>query len=232
MSNDLYNMIFKRRSVRTYMDDNLSEKELDTIKKFIHHVKQLDGTKATFRLITRKEMGVNLAPYYIVASSKKEDLSYVNIGYSLEQIDLYLQSIGLGSLWLGSKSPKIKNSDDCIVLAFGKTKVPYRFENEFNRLDVSKISKSNNEITRAARLSPSSINSQPWKIECRNNEIIIQLHSRGPMKLVLEKKLNKIDIGIVTCFVVLTLNHLSKELISIIPIIKKKKLIITIKYEK
>ena len=229
---DLYDMIFKRRSVRIYEQTSLSIEELTKIQNCLDNLNQLNHQKAKFRIITPEKMGLCQAPYYIVASCEDNTKSYINIGYSLEYMDLYLQSIGLGSVWLGSKMPIKKEKDDCIVMAFGRTKIPYRKnEKEFNRLSITKICNQENEITKAIRLAPSAVNSQPWKIDYQDKKIEIHYHGRGPLKLALAPKMNKIDIGIMTCFVETTLKHFNKKIKKFMINISKKQYSVTIEYE-
>jgi hypothetical protein len=103
------------------------------------------------------------------------------------------------------------------MLGFGKTTVPQRkVEQDFNRLPVNEISDADNAIAEAARLAPSAMNSQPWKLHFENGKVTISYFGRGMMKALL-KKLNKLDVGIVTRHVEVALLNEGKEIKSIIP---------------
>lgn len=212
----IYETMFCRRSVRRYTD-RLEEAALQQILEFARAVPQMPGQKASFRLITQEQMGGNApAPDYLVASCEPTNEAYANVGYVLEQVDLYVQSLGYGSLWWGMSLPeKDGQENDCIVMGLGKTDVPLRDSGSAKRLELDKISSSDNAITRTARLAPSAVNSQPWVIDCADGEVVIHYHGRGLLKSRLEKKMNKVDLGIVTRFVVTELKqqgHTVREL--------------------
>jgi hypothetical protein len=140
------------------------------------------------------------------------------VGYVLQNVDLYLQSIGIGSVWLGMAKPNEPEQGYCILLAFGRTGIPLRSgADEFKRLPMSYISDSNNAVAEAARLAPSAMNSQPWKLRFEEGRVVIQYFGRGPMKLMLRKKLNKIDLGIVIRHVEVALLHEGKTIHAITP---------------
>ena len=211
----LYQTIFKRRSVRKYKDEKIPKNILSDIEKYLSQITQLQGQKATFRILDCKQMGDNLAPYYIVASCEANNEAYANVGYVLEKLDLYLQDNNIGSLWLGSKMPKNKQPNDAMVMAFGYTNVPYREETDFARLKINKISKVDNSIARVVKLAPSAVNSQPWLLDFEDNKVVINYHGRGILKAALEAKMNKVDIGIATRYVVLALEQEGKKVTNI-----------------
>lgn len=213
----LYETVFCRRSVRKYLPEPLGAETLDGILAYLAAIPQIPGQSASFRLIGPEEMGLSLAPHYIVASCTPDDSNYANAGFVLEQLDLYLQSIGLGSLWYGMKLPKVSQPGDCIVLAFGRTELPLRKPEDFSRLPVEKISGTDSPLTRAVRLAPSAVNSQPWYLDCTAGEVRIRYYGRGLMKARLEKKLNKIDVGIAARFAVLALTEEGKCLTDVLP---------------
>lgn len=227
----LYETIFTRRSVRKYKDENISDEVLKGISNYLESIPQIEGQKVSFRIIDKKEMGDNFAPYYVIASCEANNEAYANLGYVLEKFDLYLQSIGIGTLWLGSKMPKNKQANDAMVMAFGYTDVPIRKEEDFNRLKVGKISNQDNAIAQVARLSPSAVNSQPWQLEFSENKVVINYHGRGLLKAYLEPKMNKVDIGIITRIITLALEHDGKEITNITLHTNKKKFSSTVEYK-
>jgi hypothetical protein len=177
------------------------------------------GQSARFEIVSADKVhGGTHAPHYILAYCNDSDSAYANVGYVLQNVDLYLQSIGLGSIWLGMAKPNEAERDYCILLAFGKTDVPMRkAEGEFERLLLSEISDQDNPAARAARLAPSAMNSQPWKLHFESGKVVIRYFGRGLMKLILGKKLSKIDLGIVTRHVETALRHEGKTNLSITP---------------
>ena len=211
-----YETIFYRRSVRKYRDEVLDDNTLNEIEKYISDIKQMGCHYARLEIVTDKEVRGS-APYYILAFSQENDSAYANVGYVLQKVDLYLQGRGLGSLYLGVKKPKKKADDFCILMAFGNTDVPIRNgEHEFNRLPVKEISNVDNAVARAARFAPSANNSQPWRLTFGDGEVNIRYQGRGLTKLFL-RKLNMIDMGIVTRHVEEALINEGKNVDSITP---------------
>ena len=207
-----YETIFTRRSVRKYLKDPIDQPTLEGIQRCLDEALPLSGQKAGFRIVSGSATGGNY-PYAILAYCEKSDPAYINVGYILEKADLYIQSIGLGSLWLGMAKPAENQSDFCIMLAFGKTDVPARKNvQEFNRLPIGEISNMDNAVSDAARLAPSAVNTQPWMLHFSDNAVQLRYIGRGMMKLVLKKRLNKIDLGIVTRHIVTALRHEGKTI--------------------
>lgn len=227
----LYETIFTRRSVRKYDKEPVDSSLIEDIKKFIADTKQFEHQNARFEIVSNDQIKGSSAPHHILAFCDDNDSAYANVGYVLEKTDLYLQSIGLGSVWLGMAKPNEKPTDYCILLAFGKTDVPCRTSvQDFNRLPLKEISNADNSIANAARLAPSAVNSQPWKLHFEDNKILVQYFGRGLMKLILRKKLSKIDLGIITRHLETALLNEQKEILSIEPKSSGKEFMIEISY--
>jgi hypothetical protein len=205
--------------VRKFNDSPLDAPTIKNIEKFIGDTPPLAGQSARFEILPAEKVhGGAAAPHYILAYCNGSDSAYANVGYVLQNADLYLQSIGLGSLWLGMAKPNEPERDYCILLAFGKTDVPTRkAEGEFKRLPLSEISDQDNPVARAVRLAPSAMNSQPWKLHFESGKVVIRYFGRGLLKLLLRKKLNKIDLGISARHVEAALIHEGKTILSITP---------------
>jgi nitroreductase len=209
---ELYKTIFTRRSVRSFDRLPLGSEVLGVLQHFILTVNQLDGADAQFEIVDSAEVTDKRAPHYVLAYCKATTAEFVNVGYALQKIDLYLQSMGFGTLWIGQEKPKdaTKQKDFCIMLGFGSTEVPMRRNpNDFKRLYVDEISNKNCAIAHAARLAPSAMNSQPWMLDFHEEEhvIVVNYVGRGEMKAALKKKESKIDLGIVTRHIELALRN-------------------------
>lgn len=227
----LYETMFTRRSVRKYDPTPLDSKILDDMLAYVKGVQQLEGQHAEFRILPQSEIQDNRAPHYIIASCEESDAAYANVGFVLEQADLYLQSIGLGSLWIGNQLPNEPQHGDCIMMAFGRTNVPLRQDTEaYKRLPLKEISDTDNCVIQAVRLAPSAANFQPWKVECTENEIILHYFGRGPFKAILRKKHNMIDLGIAARFAVTALEHSGISIDEIVPETHGRQFKLPIKY--
>lgn len=228
----LFETMFARRSVRKYDMTSIGENSLNDITAYLSNIKQLDGQNARFEIVSGDRVGDKSAPHYITAYCDEDSFAYVNVGYVLEKADLYLQSIGLGSLWLGMAKPRDDKQNFCIMLAFGRTTVPVRSSiDDFNRLPLSEVSDSDCSVAKASRLAPSAVNSQPWKLCFEDGAVTIRYFGRGMMKLILKSRLNKIDLGICTRFVVEALKNEGKQIKSVKPRATGKELEIVVKYD-
>lgn len=233
MSNSpLYPILSRRRSVRSYTTDTPDEALCRDILQYLGDTPGLPGQTARFRIITAAEMGVDTAPRYVVASCEKSNEAYANVGFVLEKLDLYLQAQGFGALWYGMKLPKAAEPGDCIVLGFGKTEVPQRRgEADYKRLPLAEITDTPNDVAKAVRLAPSSVNSQPWQLRFGENSVTLVYTGRGLMQLALEKKLNKIDLGIALRFAVTALEHEGKQIETVAPVTHGRRFSITVTWK-
>jgi hypothetical protein len=211
----LYETIFVRRSVRHYDETPLDVTTLSRIQGYLDGAKQLPEQSASFEIVTRDKLKGGLAPHAILAYGQDSEGAYVNIGYTLQGVDLWLQSEGFGSVWSGMATPLEKNPDYRILLGFGKTNVPLRAsENDFKRKKVTEMSNKDNAIARAARLAPSAVNLQPWLLTFSEGQIEARVNVRGVGR-VLPGKLWLFDMGIVIKHIELALTHEDKAVKSI-----------------
>ena len=227
----LYDTIFTRRSVRQYDAAPLGEAELAEVQSVLNCVMQLPGQTARFEIVNADKLKKVAAPHAVLGYSANTDMALCNIGYTLETLDLVLQSKGYGSLWMGMGKPTEQGADYRILLAFGKTDVPARKgEDDFKRKPIMEISNEDNPVVRVARLAPSAVNFQPWKLKFAPGKVTVRYDGRGIGKL-LAAKFQKIDIGINLRYVTLALEHEGQTITSIAPIGNGKDFAITVTYE-
>ncbi|MDR0198219.1 MAG: hypothetical protein LBI08_00545 [Methanomassiliicoccaceae archaeon] len=225
-----YEMISKRRSVRKYRDGPVPDAVLEEIRAYIDELEQMDGQNARFDIVSGpQQFG---APHCVTAYSNEGTEAFVNVGYCLQDIDLCLQGIGLGSLWYGSKNSTGNGPDGyCIKLIFGNTDVPLRKgEEDFKRMGVNEMSNIDNAVARAVRLAPSARNTQPWQLIFGDGGLTIRYRGSGLLKGLLKKKLSKIDLGIAARCAAAALEHEGKEIRGISVSEDKKDLAVHIVY--
>jgi nitroreductase len=228
----LYETIFTRRSVRQYEKEPLTEDELADIQATLDGVTQISGQTARFEIVNADKLkGGFGAPHAILAHADKTDATLCNVGYALQYMDLYLQSKGYGSLWSGMMKPVNPEPDYVILLAFGKTTAPARNgESDFTRRSVSEISDEDNAIARAARLAPSAVNFQPWKLEFTPGKVTLKRTPKGMLKMFVAR-LQKIDLGIYLKHTVLALEHEGKTVKAVTPSGSGKSFTVAVEYE-
>ena len=231
----LFETISKRRSVRKFIFEDLDAQTLDIIMNALNDIickVPFNGVKVTFKIEYSSNIANYKAPYYILAYCQDTPLNHLYIGYVLAQMDLFIQSIGLGSLFLGIAQPQNKEYKEnyAMMLGFGKTLVPCRKSStDFNRLSVQVISDSNSLFFEIARLAPSAMNNQPWKLSVQNdNEFVITYYGRGILKKLLFKKMSKIDLGIMIKYLEIILFQNSISIKKIIPQINRNHIQINI----
>ena len=211
----LYDTIFARRSVRQYNTTPLDAAALNEIERYVNSITQLPGQSARFQMLDGDKIKGAIAPHAILAFSDNQDAALVNVGYTLQELDLWLQSNGYGSIWCGMAAAKEKTQDFQILLGFGKTDVPLRTsESEFKRKEIADISNDDNAIARAARIAPSAINLQPWKLTFTDGKVTIASNVRGVGR-VIPGRSYLFGLGIVTKHIELALLHEGKTVTAI-----------------
>lgn len=226
----MYNMIFKRKSfhlfrdnkTRIYFNENnhLTDEELENIykvfKTFIPLIKDIKvEIKIVQNNLTTCKRGQE---YCILFYSEKKDNYLQNIGYLGEQLDLYLVSKNIGTLWFGvGKTELLKYHELDFVTMMAIGKVP---ENMF-RKDMFKSKRKPLEeiwqgdkylmIANIVRFTPSSCNTQPWFVREENHQLLVYRYrkpgKRGIMPVDKVVYQNLIDMGIFIYFLKLCLNE-------------------------
>lgn len=226
----LYETIFARRSVRQYDSEPLGAAALAEIESYAGSARQLPGQSARFEIAGGDKLKGGLAPHAILAFAGDRDASLVNIGYTLQGVDLWLQSKGYGSVWCGMAAPREAAPDYRILLGFGKTSAPARSsESDFKRKKISDMSSSDNAVARAARLAPSAVNFQPWMLDFAGDRLTVAANVRGIGK-ILPGRLYLFDLGIALKHIELALERDGKSISSFAFAGKEKGLRIEVRY--
>ena len=205
-----YEAIFKRKSFHFFIGgETTTEEDLKLVNNFIKEVKPLyDDIKTEIIVVPEKETTCHRGADYCVLFYSETKGEYLrNIGYIGEQIDLYLNSIGLGALWFGIGKPKeVRNNglEYVIMLAFKHMPVnSFRkdmFKSKRKLLEEIWSGESIDDVTNIVRFAPSACNTQPWYVENKNNELFIYRYKkpgkRGIMPINQVMYYNRIDIGI------------------------------------
>jgi hypothetical protein len=221
---DLYPMVFKRKSIRKFDKKlSISEEELAVLETKIDELKPLkNDIKVRFSIVKRKQTTAKRGEYCLLMYSEEKPFYLQNAGYMLEQIDLYLASCDIGVCWYGVAKPLEKQYAGLkyiIMLAFGKcSSDDFRKEiSEYKRKPVNSIWQGNHfsDIAEVVRIAPSGCNLQPWRITSSNNEIKVFKYAkteRFPNKklaLYTETDFSLIDMGICLCYLEICLSHKS-----------------------
>lgn len=208
---ELKDMIYRRKSVRSYTGEPVDSVTIEKIKEFISGVKPLyPDIKVRAEIVERQQVRCLLpwiTPQLIAIFSEEKEGFLENVGFMFQQLDLYLQSIGFGVCWLGmgqltAKGAVETNENDnmrfVMMLTFGYPKGEALRKNlsEFKRKSLTEISDQKDERLEPARFAPSSVNSQPWYFAHEGDKIHTYCTLRGLFKNKVLGDMNQIDIGI------------------------------------
>ena len=132
---NLYEAIFVRKSVRSYTGEALSPQLLDKVKAHYRELTGLFGGIETEISVLDNRRGQQRmlslfsvkAPYYLVFYSEEAPRYLMNMGYLMEQMVLYMCSLGIGTCFIGSnkikKELQEKDGRKMVgIVAFGKSK--------------------------------------------------------------------------------------------------------------
>lgn len=196
----LADLIFKRKSCRKYLDVKITSEEFEKIREFISNAKALDDSiEFDYDILTRKDVRIQTgwsAPYYLALYSEKKNHYKENIGFVFQQVSLYLQSLGIGSCWVGMGSPKVKREGFIILISFGKSDDITRGMNQFIRKNKESFSDIDDEKLLPAYYAPSAVNSQPWYFKQTGEGYDVYQIKHNIVKRKILGKWNPIDMGI------------------------------------
>lgn len=195
-----YEAIFVRRSVRKYRMEAIPGEVLDEISAYYMGIRSIfAGIETEISILENLThsrrygpWGIK-APYYLAIYSEDKDRKMMNAGYIMEQMSLYLSVKGLGSCFFGSavvpRALREKNGKQLVILlAFGKARGEcFRERGEAKRLPLEKIYAGKEQpkqwmlqLMEAARMAPSSLNSQPWRFLVHDSRIhIFEVNAGG-----------------------------------------------------
>ena len=221
MESNLYEMIFKRKSLHLFRNignEYLTEDELKDIEEKFSKLKPLvEDIKVKIKIV-KKESILRGQEYCILFYSEKKDNYLQNIGYLGEQLDLYLVSKNIGTLWFGIGKPdeqKLDGLDFVIMIAIKKVDTPDKFRKDMYKSKRKEISEMWSgeylDIANIVRFAPSACNIQPWKVEATDKELKVYRYRKEGKRGIMPKDrviyYNQIDIGIFLCFLELTLQN-------------------------
>ena len=215
---ELVNAVYKRKSMRKYRG-KLTSEELAQVKDYLKQLKPLcPNVKVEYEIVPIAETNCKFhGEYCLIVYSEETNLWLANVGYMLEQWDLYLATLDIGVCWYGMGKVDEKQRDGLsygIMLCFGKCgEDDFRKDlDEFKRKDTDDFWAIGDDdsddlvfgkVGQIVRLAPSACNSQPWEVEQDGNTLkVYRVKGNTPvLSGILFKHWNKVDIGIFLTFV-------------------------------
>lgn len=107
MEHSITETIRNRRSVRTYSGEPLREEDRKKLEEYVKTIKNPFGVSIEFRFLDAKQYGLTSpvvvgADTYVAAKSERVPNLEIAFGYDFEQLVLYAQSIGIGTVWMAA----------------------------------------------------------------------------------------------------------------------------------
>lgn len=229
---DLYETILRRKSVRRFEARHIPREVLTNILEYAKGVEPLDNSIEIDVQIVECSKKMFSAPYYIVIFSDEKEGYGTNAGYIMQHIVMYLTSMGLGSCYQGMTNAVAKRNavgrKRVIAVAFGYADEElFRDPLEASRFTQREICIFKEEpdaniykIIEAVRMSPSSLNCQPWRMVVYKNYMHIFVIKH---KFKMSKLLNSINMGIALANIDMTVDSQWIDIVKKqIPSIKEK----------
>ena len=223
MNDIFYEMIFKRKSFHIFRnvgDASISDDELnDILNAYSEFDPLIREIRTAIRIVPEDQTTCKRGgEYCILLYSEKKDGYLQNIGYLGEQLDLYLVSRNIGTLWFGIGKTKEESFDGMeFVIMFSIHKI---CDASKYRKDMFKSRRKNIEeiweggqipgVTDIVRFAPSACNSQPWFVKNDGGLLVYRYKKPGKRGIMPADKVsfyNRIDIGIFICFMDICLEH-------------------------
>ena len=220
----LYPMIYKRKSFHLFRNlpqASISDSEIREIYAAYERFEPLmPGIRTAIRIVPAEETSCARGQEYcILLYSEKTENYLANIGYLGQQLDLYLVSKNIGTLWFGIgkvTENTYMGLDYVIMIAIRKVPDDSKF-----RKDMFKSKRKPLEqiwhgepivgVSDIVRFSPSACNTQPWLVVRSGTHLSVYRYKMpekcGIMPAKAVSYYNCIDIGIFIYFLNICLEN-------------------------
>ncbi len=223
LNKELYNMIYRRKSFHLFLNmgnERLSDKDICEIEEVYKDLVPLCADiKTKIRILPAKDIGAKGGiEYGILIYSEKKDNYLANVGYIGQQLDLWLVSKNIGTLWCGLAKPDIteyEGLDYVIMIMIARLDDEKKFRKDIfkaKRMDTAEIWQGEviPGVSDISRFAPSACNSQPWRVENGGDTLTVYRFKKpgksGIMPAEWVPYFNRIDMGIYLCFLELCLD--------------------------
>jgi len=212
---EYYPTIFKRKSFHLFRNagrECLSEAELADICRAYSGFEALyPDTRTAIRIVpASKVLFKRDAEYCILLYSEKKENYLMNAGYLGQQLDLFLVSRNIGTLWFGIGSPDEDTYEGLsyvIMLAIRKVSDEALFRKDMfkaKRKPIGEIWAGETlGVAEIARFAPSACNSQPWYVKNEGGVLTVSRACKPGRHGIMPAKsvpfFNRIDMGIFLC---------------------------------
>ena len=218
----LHEMIYHRKSCRSFTGKPVDAEEIEKILSL--EMKPLyPEIKVRMDIVSRNNVKCICpwtTPQLITVYSEETEGYLENIGFLFQQMELYLQTLGLGVCWLGmgrmnpkTTAEEVEGMKFVIMLSFGIPKGNQLRHDikSFKRRSLEQIADRADLRLEPARLAPSAVNSQPWFFS----------HEGDTIHVYCAKKGSRLNIGIALAHLYVaneeTFRFFKAENVSVVP---------------
>jgi len=185
----LNEMICHRKSCRSFTGKPVEEEVLEKIRAF-ERKPLYPEIRVRMDIVSRDKVKCICpwtTPQLITIYSEEAEGYLENIGFLFQQMDLYLQTLGLGVCWLGlgrmnpKSAPEVEGMKFVIMMAFGYPKSDQLRQDGkgFRRKAMEKITDKLDPRLEPARLAPSAVNTQPWYFTHQGDTVHVHCTQTG-----------------------------------------------------
>ena len=214
MDANFYQAIFKRKSFHLFRNagaGTLTSDDLDGIRTAFAGFEPLyPEIRTAIRIVPAGKLFRPDAETCILIYSEKKENWLMNAGYLGEQLDLWLVSRSIGTLWFGigkPDEPGYDGLDYVIMIAVRKISDETQFRKDLSKAKRKPLdeiwSGDTLGLAEIVRYAPSAVNSQPWFVQNENGTLTVYRTRRpgkiGIMPEAAASYFNRIDIGIFLC---------------------------------
>ena len=222
MDEKLYDEIFRRKSFHLFRDVEdvpLFAEEIEDIYRAWDSFDPLyPDIRTRIRIVSADKTSCKRGEEYCaLIYSENKDNYLMNVGYLGQQLDLYLVSKNIGTLWFGigkSDEESYEGLDFVIMIAIRKVNDVTKFRKDMFKskrksLDEIWEGETVEGVSEIVRFTPSACNTQPWFVRKDGNRLSVYRYrkpgKRGIMPVDRVCFYNRIDLGIFICFMDLCL---------------------------
>lgn len=225
---NMYEAIFVRKSVKKFINEELNHTLIEQIQQFADELPLImENAEIEYKIVDNINSEIKntkllsiKAPYYFVVACDNKPEQLLNAGFLMEQMSLFLSSRGIGTGLLSHvriKAAKVDGleKNPVLVLAFGNTKeIMYHDSRKLHRLPENEVVVYKTDVkadvklmVRAARLAPSYMNSQPWRLVVYENRIHVFCKKNVVINELLQEK-KYLDVGVMIANLLLVAEEL------------------------
>jgi hypothetical protein len=217
-------MIFKRKSFHIFRNagnETIGNDEIDEIIKAYETFSSLrPEIRTAIRIVPAEKTSCKRGEEYCILMFSENKEGYLqNVGYLGEQLDLYLVSRNIGTLWFGIGKTDEKPFDGMefvIMIAVRRISDESKYRKDMfgsKRKPLSEIWEGEPipGVSDIVRFAPSACNSQPWFVKNAYGKLTVYRYKkpgkRGIMPADRVSFYNRIDTGVFLCFLDICLDH-------------------------